>query len=385
MRFAVDAHAIGCHLTGNEVYIRNLLNEFSRLDRENEFVAYVSQPDAPAQIPDRMEKRMVSTNPYKRLGWDLARRAKQDRADLLHVQYTAPLGCSIPFVVSVHDVSYLECPQYFTKFRAAQLRLTVKRTLARASRVLTPSEFSRRAILNHYDLPEDRVVAIHNAVSNRFRPVEREAAQALVREKFNIPAPFILTVGDLQPRKNHKGLLAAFEEMLRAHPHLPHHLVFVGKETWYSPELHKIVKESAVAGRVHFAGFVDDEDIVYFYGASDLLVFPSFYEGFGLPILEGMACARAVACSNTTAMPEVANAAGILFDPTSTSEMTRAMADVLLDSELRQRLERLGAARAAGFSWEIAAQRTLDVYYDVVGGKPRRKAASKPAAKVRAS
>ena len=385
MRFAVDAHAIGCHLTGNEVYIRNLLQEYARLDTENEFVAYISQPEAAGHIPDRMETRWVSRNPYKRLGFDLTRQASLDRASLLHVQYTAPLACKLPLVVSVHDVSYLECPQYFTWFRAKQLALTVRQTLAKAARVLTPSEFSRRAILKHYGLPEDRVVAIPNAVSSRFRPIEREVAQALLRNKFKIPAPIVLTVGDLQPRKNHLGLLRAFEELVRAHPQLPHHLVFVGKETWFSPEVHRAVQASSVSGRVHFTGFVDDEDIVYFYGASDLVVFPSFYEGFGLPILEGMACGRAVACSNTTAMPEVANAAGILFDPTSTAEITRAMADVLLDSELRQRLERLGSARAAGFSWERAAQRTLDVYYEVAGGRPRRKAAATSAAKARVS
>jgi glycosyltransferase involved in cell wall biosynthesis len=114
---------------------------------------------------------------------------------------------------------------------------------------------------------------------------------------------------------------------------------------------------------------VEDADLVHFYGACDLFVFPSFYEGFGLPILEAMACGRAVACSNTTAMPEVANAAGILFDPQSTPEMARAISDVLLDQELRVRLERLGMHRAALFSWEKAAARTLDVYTRVAGGK----------------
>jgi glycosyltransferase involved in cell wall biosynthesis len=174
-------------------------------------------------------------------------------------------------------------------------------------------------------------------------------------------------VGDLQPRKNHLGLLSAFEELLRAHPHLPHRLVFVGKETWYSKELHRALARSSVASRVHCTGFVEDADLLPLYAACDLFVFPSFYEGFGLPILEAMACGRAVVCSNSTAMPEVADAAGLLFDPNSTAEMTRAMADVLLDPELRVRLERLGAQRAALFSWERAAQRTLDVYYDVAG------------------
>ena len=127
--------------------------------------------------------------------------------------------------------------------------------------------------------------------------------------------------------------------------------------------------KSPVANRIHFTGWVSDEDLRYFYCASDVFVFPSLYEGFGLPILEAMACGRAVLCSNTSAMPEVANAAGLLFDPYSASEIARAMQDVLLDTELRIRLERLGLQRAASFNWSRAAHKTLDVYYDVAEGK----------------
>lgn len=380
MRFSVDAHAIGCHLTGNEVYIRNLLHEFARLDRTSDFIAYVSKPGAHLQVPKSVQTSYVSGNPFRRLGLDLPMRLRYDKPDLLHVQYTGPLACSVPLVVSVHDVSYLEHPQYFTRFRSRQLRFTVKRTVEAAARILTPSEFSRRAILRNYKLDERKVVVVPNAVSSSFRPVERESAAAVVEEKFRISGPFVLTVGDLQPRKNHLGLLHAFEETLRQHPHLPHRLVFVGKETWYSKELHRAVMRSNVAGRVHFTGFVEDSDLLQFYGACDLFVFPSFYEGFGLPILEAMACGRAVACSSATAMPEVANAAGILFDPYSVPEMARAIGDVLLDEEMRVRLERLGSNRAASFTWERAAQRTLDVYYEVAGvGKPV------PAMKLRAS
>ncbi len=367
MRFSVDAHAIGCHLTGNEVYVRNLLNEFARLDRSNDFIAYVSKPGAHLQVPQTVETRRVSENPFRRLGFDLPMRLRYDKPDLLHVQYTGPIACSVPLVVSVHDVSYLEHPQYFTRFRAAQLRLTVRHTVEAAARILTPSEFSRRAILRHYKLDERKVVVVPNAVSNAFHPVDREAAAEAVEEKFGIRGPFVLTVGDLQPRKNHLGLLRAFERLISGHPHLPHHLVFVGKETWYSKVLHRAAEKSSVAGRVHFTNFVEDPDLRQFYGACDLFVFPSFYEGFGLPILEAMACGRAVACSSATAMPEVANAAGILFDPYSVPEMARAMGDVLLDEEMRVRLERLGTQRAASFTWEHAAQSTLDVYCEVAG------------------
>lgn len=378
MRFSVDAHAIGCHLTGNEVYIRNLLNEFARLDGESDFIAYLSKPLAELQIPSGIQKRWVSANPFKRLGFDLPSRLRLDRPHLLHVQYTGPLTCSVPLVASVHDVSFLEYPQYFTHFRAMQLRATVKRTVHTAARVLTPSEFSRRAILRHYGIANEKVVVVPNAVSSLFHPIEREAAAAAVGKKFQIPAPFVLTVGDLQPRKNHLGLLHAFEEVLRAHPHLPHRLVFVGKETWYSKDLHRAVARSGIGDRVHFTGFVEDADLIHFYGACELFVFPSFYEGFGLPILEAMASARAVACSNTSAMPEVADAAAILFEPGSTRQMARAMADVLLDSELRVRLERLGMHRAAGFSWNRAAARTLQIYYDVAASRAGARAKKIP-------
>jgi glycosyltransferase involved in cell wall biosynthesis len=369
MRFSVDAHSVGCHLTGNEVYIRNLLTEFAKVDRCSQFIAYVSKPDAGSRLPDGFATRWVSANPFRRLGVDLPLRLRQDRPDLLHVQYTGPLFTKVPLVVSVHDVSFLEHPQYFTRFRAKQLKVTVRRTVERAAAVLTPSEFSRTAILKHYDLDESKVVAVPNAVSSEFRPLDRFTAQATLEKTFGIRGPFVLTVGDLQPRKNHLGLLKAFEDVVRAHPQLSHRLVFVGKETWYSKDLHHAVRQSGIAERVHFTGFVDDADLVQFYAACDLFVFPSFYEGFGLPILEAMACGRAVASSDTSAMPEVADGAGILFDPRSQEQMARAIRDILLDPELRTRMERLGLQRASLFSWQRAAERTLEVYARVAGGK----------------
>jgi len=372
MRFAVDAHAIGRHLTGNEVYVRNLLGALATEAADCELVAYVSSDDVFCILPSRIRARRVASNPFLRLGFDLSAKVSQDRPDLLHVQYTGPVVCPVPIVASVHDVSYLEFPQFFTPFRAWQLRHTVKRTVKAAACVLTPSEFSRKGILRHYSIDESKVIVVHNAVSSRFRPIERDVARAAVQRKTGLNVPVILTVGDLQPRKNHLGLLRAFEEVLRAYPQLPHHLLFVGKETWYSKELHAAVMKSSIAERVHFTGFVEDDELVHFYAACDLFVFPSFYEGFGLPILEAMACGRAVACSNSSAMPEVADAAALLFDPHSTQAIGQAIKDVLLDAELRTRLERLGSQRAAAFSWEQAAEQTLNAYYRVAGSGARR-------------
>src|SRR5580692_1468250 len=376
MRFAVDAHAIGRHLTGNEVYIRGLLGGFAEVDRRSEFIAYLSELGAERWIPERFAVRHVSANPYSRLGWDLGRLIRADGPDLIHVQYTAPLLARAPIVVTVHDVSFIEHPEYFTGTRRSQLRLTVGRTVKRAARILTVSEFSRDAILRAYDIAPEKIRVIPNAANPEFRVIGRERAQNAVRARMAFDAPFLFSVGDLQPRKNQIGLIAAFSKLLTDCPQLKHHLVLTGKETWFTPKVLDAARACGFASRIHFTGFVSDEDLLELYNACDCFAFPSFYEGFGLPILEAMACGRAVACSNTSSMPEVADGAGLLFDPHDIGEITRALKDILLDSELRGRLERLGLQRAAGFTWKKSARATLDVYKEVVndarGASPKK-------------
>jgi glycosyltransferase involved in cell wall biosynthesis len=378
MRFSVDAHAIGRHLTGNEVYIRNLLSGFASLDKSSEFIAYLSESGANAEVPANIEVRRVAQNPFLRLGLDLSRQLRIDRPDLLHVQYTAPLGCPVPVVVSVHDVSFLEHPEFFSWSRQLQLRCTVERTVRKAARVLTPSEFSREAVIRRYRLHPDRVVAIPYAVSPVFRPIARETARESVRGRFGIPEPFVLMVSDVQIRKNQVGLVRAFAAMLRAHPDFPHHLVLVGQPTAYAAKVRAAAESEGIGPRVHFTGFVSDDELLQLYGACDLFAFPSFYEGFGIPILEAMACGRAVACSKTSAMLEVADGAALVFDPASTEAVARAMSDLLLDAGLRTRMERLGLQRATQFSWEQSARKTLDVYYEVAGSSSLASRSARP-------
>jgi glycosyltransferase involved in cell wall biosynthesis len=366
MRFAIDAHAIGRHLTGNEVYVRSLLNAFATLDRDCEFIAYTSSEQAREAISSRIRTRTVAANPFLRLGFDLAKKVRQDRPDLLHVQYTAPLYSAVPIVVSVHDVSFLEHPEYFERARARQLQWTVRRTVRRAARILTGSEFSRASILRAYgEVEEDKVVAVPNAAAPEFRPLPFNAATAAVRKRFSISAPFVLCVGDLQPRKNQIGLIRAFARLLQAYPSLPHNLVLAGKDTWFSPRVREAAQSSGISGRIQFIGFVSDPELLQLYNACEVFAFPSFYEGFGLPALEAMACGRAVVCSNTSALPEVVDGAALLFDPYAIDEIARAIADLLLDEELRLRMERLGVQRAAHFSWQKTAQRTLEVFHEV--------------------
>jgi glycosyltransferase involved in cell wall biosynthesis len=366
MLIGIDAHAIGRHLTGNEVYVRSLLREFTTLEPQSQFITYVSETGADRLVPRRFRTRHISVNPYRRLGWDLWRRLGEDKPDLIHLQYTAPVINRTPVVVTIHDVSFIEHPEYFTSWRRAQLRLTVAWTIKLASRVITVSDFSRDAILRAYPISPDKVRVIPNAASPDFRVISRGRATRAVRDRFGIEAPFIFSVGDLQPRKNHIGLIEAFSKLISAHPNLQHHLVIAGQDTWFSPKVHAVAESSGFASRIHFTGFVSDPELVQLYNAADCFIFPSFYEGFGLPILEAMACGRAVACSSTAAMPEVADGAGLLFDPRNPASITRAMADILLDTEFRERMEKRGLLRAGHFNWRKSAQATLDVYREVV-------------------
>jgi len=252
MRFSVDAHAIGRHLTGNEVYVRNLLHGFASLDQSAEFIAYLSRnvSGAAASVPERIQCRYVSGNSFVRLGSELARRVREDGSDLLHVQYTAPLNCSVPVIVSVHDISFLEHPEYFPWYRALQLRVTVKRTMLNAVKVITPSEFSRSRILAAYNLDPDRVEVVPIAVSSIFRPISREVAARNVSTRFGLGNRYVICVGDLQPRKNQLGLISAFERLVADHPTIPHELVMVGKDTWFSGRVHERAANSPLASRI---------------------------------------------------------------------------------------------------------------------------------------
>ncbi len=371
MRYGIDAHAIGRHLTGNEVYIRNLLQQYAGLDRKSEFLAYLSMPGADQVVPPRFAKRWVSNNPFLRLGFDLSRGLRQDKPDLVHVQYTAPLFCPVPVVVSVHDVSYLEHPEFFPRARRMQLRMTVERTVRSAAKVVTLSEFSRGGIARAYGMDPEKIAVVPAACSEIFQPQPKAPAKAFVDGRFAIRGPYVLCVGDLQPRKNPIGLIRAFEELVANYPQLPHSLVFVGKDTWFAPRVHQIAEASPFANRIHFTGYVNDEELLQLYNASDLFIFPSFYEGFGIPILEAMASGRAVACSNTSAMKEVAGDAAVLFNPYSTREMVTAMRDLLLEPDFRLRMERLGRQNAARYTWKQTARQTLDIYQAVVEQRKR--------------
>ncbi len=259
MRFAVDAHAIGRHLTGNEVYIRSLLRAFAEIDKHSEFVAYLSEPGAESLIPERFQVRRVAANPYSRLGWDLGRLIRADRPDLVHVQYTAPLFSNTPTVVTVHDVSFLEHPEYFHSLRGSQLRLTVARTVKRAARILTVSEFSRDAILRAYDIPAGKDQRYSQRGQSRISGRSAASGHRKPCTKVCSSTPRLCYPWRICSRARIRSALSrlsqSFSPIIRSSSTT---WFSTGKETWFTPKVREAARDCGFASRIHFTGFVSD-------------------------------------------------------------------------------------------------------------------------------
>lgn len=365
MRIAVDAHAIGSRLTGNETYIRNLLEAIARIDSVNRYDLYFSHEDARAAWEGRypnFRSFLLPQNPLKRILWAFPRELARSRPDLVHVQYTAPPFCPVPVVSMIHDISYEHFPQYFTPRERRQFRLTIPMTARQAAHVLTVSEYSREDLMRCYRLSPTRVTVTPNGVNERFRPIRDARELARVRERYGIVGPYILSLGNLQPRKNLPTLLRAFERLVENWPDLPHRLVIVGKKAWMYDGIFAELSRLGVADRVVLTDYVPDDDLPAIYSGAECFVYPSLFEGFGLPPLEAMACGTPVIAGDNSAIPEVVGEAGLLIDMSQVEALTHTMGRTLTDAGLRERLARDGLARAASFTWERAARQTLAVY-----------------------
>ena len=273
------------------------------------------------------------------------------------------VGRSCRYVVTVHDVIPLILPETFTPRHRLVVRLALARVRRKADRVVVPSHAVKRDVVRRVGVPEDRVVVTHEGCEPRFRPVRSEGVQRDVAARYGLPPRYVLAVGTLEPRKNLTTLLDAFARLRRdgeVDPDL--RLVLAGARGWLDEPIFATVRSLGLEDAVRFTGFVDDADLPAVYGGAALFAFPSLHEGFGLPLLEAMACGVPVVTSNIASMPEVAGDAAVLVDPRDAGGLAAAIARVLRDEALRDRLREAGIGRARQFSWEATARLTLDAY-----------------------
>ena len=368
MRVAIDARKL--HDFGIGTYIRNLLRQLARTDRETEYVLLSPEADLgiSAQLGPNFRTVLEPSPNYSlreqvHVPWVLWR----ERPDVFHApHYVLPPGVRCRAVVTIHDCIHLMFPQYLpNKAAYAYARASMWTAVRRSDCILTVSEASKRDILHFFNVSPEKIVVVYNAIDDHFWLTPPEEEVARVRERYQLDHQFVLYVGNIKPHKNLVRLIEAFAELRRTSGLEELKLLIIGDEISKLPALRRAVHGHKLHKHVRFLGYVSDGTLRALYRLASVFVFPSLYEGFGLPPLEAMASGTPVVTSNQSSLPEVTGDAAVLVDPYDVDSIVDGMRRVLTDPELAANLRRLGPLRAREFSWARSVEKTREVYGQV--------------------
>ena len=369
MRITIDYTPALRQGAGIGRYTRELVAGLAEVDHDNEYTLFCAgQPPAEAQWPGNFATKSSSiparwlTVTWHRLHLPLAAEQIVGDCDIFHsTDFTLPPLRDARGVVTVHDLSFLRVPQCADPKLRTFLEQETPRAIGRASRVLADSENTRRDLVELLQTPPEKISVVPPGVNQNFRPVRDTVHLAEVRSRYNLPEWFILSVGTLEPRKNFPRLIMAYAQW-RRQTGLPHALVIAGGKGWLYQDIFDQVDREGLGEHVRFPGFVADADLPALYTLADLFVFPSLYEGFGIPPLEAMACGTPVVASDNSSLPEALGAAALRVNAEDVDGLADAMARVLGNANLRVRLSDLGRAQATRFTWRTAAYKLLEAY-----------------------
>lgn len=366
MRIGIDARLAYYQQAGITRYTLQLIEALARNDTEDEFhILQDSRNRTPILVHPSFVRRPVYTPAHHRLEQvTLPIEVSLMGLDLLHSpDFIPPLCRTCRSVITIHDLDFLLYPQTLTR-EAARYYGQIDQAVRRADAIIAVSHATKQDVIRLLGVPEHRVTVIYEAPSSFFRPLDDSTLGARVREEFGIDGEFMLFVSTIEPRKNVPTLLRAFRKLLDGY-RADIKLVLAGRPGWLCEDVYQLVRELRLESDALFVGRVSDEQLLWLYNAARLLVWPSLYEGFGLPPLEAMACGTPVIVSNTSSLPEVVADAGLLVNPHDAEELTVAMWRLLTDDRLRQSLVEKGFRRAGSFSWDRAAKETLALYHSL--------------------
>lgn len=381
MRIGLDGIPLGEIKTGVGHYTFELAHALARIAPDDEFALvspfpYVATPDSESEQPLPPNLNVVQAKVdrvRRRRWWSIGLPLYINRASfsLFHgTNYDVPLWNRCPTIVTIHDLSILLYPETHEAHLVRRARWRLPKMARAATMIITPSESVRREVGEHLGVHLNKVVAIPEAARRAFHQVPlAETVEA--RRRLKLEDDFILFVGTVEPRKNLLTLARALDEILRTTPLRPQ-LVIAGKEGWLTGELFAYLKSSEIQERVRFTDYVSDDDLRALYSSCRVFVYPSLYEGFGLPPLEAMACGAPVIASSNPSIKETVGDAARLVSPTDFRELAQSIIHVLTDSGERDYLSTSGLQRATQFSWERTATATLDVYREVLKKEKRK-------------
>lgn len=354
----IDGSRLGlAHRTGTETYAWETLRAMARIAPDLPVRLYLNDYAVPEELPKEWQRRSI---PFPRL-WTHVRlsleMAKHPPALLWIPAHVVPANHPRS-IVTIHDLGYLHHPEGHTDRQRRMLDLTTRWSARVADRIIAVSDLTRRDLMERYRVPDDRIRVIPHGVSDRFKPAHPNEVAA-VRTALGIEGPYVLAVGTVQPRKNYDGLARAMSEL--SAQGYPHQLVIAGKPGWLADSVHREVAAARLGDRVRFLDYVSAEQLPALYSAADVVAFPSWYEGFGLPALEAMACGAPVIVSNRGALPEIVGDAGVIFDPGDDSALASTIIQVVSDQAFREALIARGHLNVAPFSWHRTAALTLEL------------------------
>ena len=368
MRIAIDTRKL--HDFGIGTYIRNILIGLARRDQHTEYILLCRPQDAAvaAELGPNFRSVPVTSKPYS-IGEQLwiPISLMRQRAQLLHEpHYVLPPATRCRSVVTIHDCIHLMFPQYLPG-SAAHLyaRLSMWSAVRASNRILTVSEASKRDILHFFDVSPAKIAVIYNAIDERFLAPPDEERMDLVRQRYQLDHPFLLYVGNIKPHKNLERLIDAFGRV-RARRVDDLRLVIIGDEISKYPPLRQAVHRHRLDKHVRFLGFQPYDTLAAFYRLARAFVFPSLYEGFGLPPLEAMACGTPVVTSNVSSLPEIAGGAAVLVDPYDSASIADGITRAVTDESLRTELIARGLARAREFSWTESVAAIHRIYMEAL-------------------
>lgn len=373
MRVAIDARLLYYRRAGIGQYTLRLVEALTRAAPQDRFLLLHDwrQQRPLLQAPNLQHVPIYTPSHHRWETLTLPLELLPIWPTLLHSpDFVLPARRNYAGVVTVHDLAFLRFPEWVTA-DAARYYGRVRQAVHSAERVIAVSECTRRDVLELLEVPAEKVTVIYEAAGEPFCPLDVPATPREFTGRHLAPKRFALFVGTIEPRKNLPTLLRALRLLLDRYPDLQPHprLVIAGEEGWLSESILSLVHDLRLSQEVAFIGKVSQEELVWLYNAARFLVFPSLYEGFGLPPLEAMSCGTAVVASNAGSVPEVVGPAGLLADPHDVDGWATAMARLWDDEALRQDLRTRGLERAAQFSWQRAAQETLAVYQDAVAAR----------------
>ncbi len=377
MRIALNAHllsfAASYRQAGISRLIHGLIYGLQEVDDQNEYDVLVGDRWVPADYVRKARwrvqvSRLPTANPALRILWEqtvLPWLLVRSGADLLHaLAFVGPVVRLRPTVVTVYDLSFLLYPAAFHRLNRWYLSAMTPLSVRRARRVIAISESTRSDLVRLTGVPADRIEVVYPGLEPGMGRVSDPDALAQFRRRHGLPDRCILSVGTLEPRKNAETLVRAYAA-LRAKGAIPHALVLVGARGWRYESVFKAIEESGYAQDIIVPGYVAHEELPFWYSIAELFVYPSLYEGFGLPVLEAMACGVPVITSDVSSLPEVAGDAAVLVQP-SREALADAISRVARDATLRAEMSEGGLKRAQSFTWERAARQTMDVYRKAV-------------------